>query len=255
MLRLLLPLSSQVHALLARVFTLIPATRISIQNFRAAIAQIKCFTIPASERAAFHDTQRAAWSAALGPTSSHPLSIDIVRIVPVTSPLHSASTEGQVEDEGVDITDAVTRKEYCIVKKKKKSSRSFISHIPIIDTSPDALCRAVAAPASSTSSFSTSPFPTPLAFRTPSSSSRSGSTSVNSLFPVTPQMAATIGEADVEIIEMSDIPEDVMLPPPSRPGSPLAIQKMKREEMNETSTGVFGVGVPFQSLLRAFRGL
>jgi serine/threonine protein kinase len=260
MLRLLLPLSSQVHDLLGRVFMLTPAARISIQEFRAAVAHITSFAIPADERAAFHDTQRAVWSAALGPTSSHPLSTDIVRIVPITTLLHSMSTEGHVEDEGVDITDAVNRKEYCIVKRKK-STHSFICHIPIIDTSPNALRCNVAALTSSTSSSSMLLSPTS-AFRTPSSSSRSGSTSADSLFPVTPQMVATMEEVDVEIIDMCDIPEDVVLPPPPRPGSPgsslaigLGTPKMKTKVTDGTSTGVFGVGVPFQSLLRALRGL
>ena len=215
MLRLLLPLSPQVHDLLDRVFKLTVSERISIQDFRLAISQISSFAIPANKRGEFHDHQRAVWNTVFGPTSSFRLSTDIVRNVPIISPLG---------EEGVDITDAAEDR---YKRSAKKASCSFIHRIPIIDTSPEALRVAAA-------SFCSSPT---LGFRTTSSSGASS----NSPFPVTPQMVATM--EDVDIIDISDIQEDILLP---RSASPLT-------KLADTSMSV--VTTPFQNILRMLRAL
>ncbi|KAF8519656.1 kinase-like domain-containing protein [Gautieria morchelliformis] len=159
MLRFFLPLSTQVHDLLSRVFELTPSSRISIRDFRIAISKITSFAIPTDKRNEFHDNQRAVWSTALGPTSSRPLSTDIIRIAQITksSPIPAR------EEDGVDITDAAKDHGKLVVKK---ASHAFSCYIPIIETSPEALGPCL--------------LPTP-ALRTSS----------NSLFPVAPQIVRT----------------------------------------------------------------
>ncbi|KAF8579949.1 kinase-like protein [Ramaria rubella] len=222
MLRLLLPLTPEVHDLLERIFVLIPTERITIRDFRTAFSRIDAITIPTEKRADFHDRQRASWSAALSPTPTHPQSTDIVRIVPVTSPSPVASTRD--EGESVDITDAFKP----VLRKKK----SFIRRIPVIDTRPQTL--RAAGSDSSDSSMS--------AFRNSSSSS----ISADILWPVTPQMAATQTVAaidDFEIIDISDTLKDVIAPQPASPFAKL------------TDASITAFTSPFQNILRAIRAL
>ena len=261
MLRCILPVSSEVHDLLSRVFKITAANRISIHDFRIAVSQITTFTIPADERAEFYDRQRAVWCSALGPTSSHPHSSDIVQILPFKlmgppppppprpppRPRPIPAAHIVEADSEVDITDAAKLKDNGKLVATKKGTRFVIRRIPIIDTSAQALR---AARAVSKNSLSLSPTLDP-AFRTgtPASSSSSSSSeraSANSLlFPVTPQMTAAGAEEDIEIINISDadVPEDIVLP---RSTSPLA--KLADASMH-------AVTMPFQNILRAIRGL
>lgn len=224
MLRLLLPLSSQVHDLLSRVFVLSPAARISIKDFRTAISKIKYFAIPAKHRAEFHDYQRAAWSAAIGPSSSHSLSVESLRIKPVAPTSPSAINE----EEGIDITDGA--KEF-FSPFITNTSVSLVQNIPIVDRRPPAPLRV---------QVDTLVPPSPASQLTCSSVS-----SAESDGPITPDMPATV--VDVEVPDITQLSQEVVKAS-SRPTQTGAHTK--------APNSIFpAVGPPFQNILRAIGAL
>lgn len=73
MLRFLVPLSLEVHDILLRVFTIKPEMRIDIKDFKAAIQNVKSFSIPAARQTEYYEYQRAAWRAIALPAPAYPL--------------------------------------------------------------------------------------------------------------------------------------------------------------------------------------
>ncbi|KAF8525343.1 kinase-like domain-containing protein [Gautieria morchelliformis] len=71
--RFFVPLYSEVHDILSRVFLINPADRISIKELKAAIQRVKHFSIPTGRLTEYYDYQRAAWRAAIAPAPPRPL--------------------------------------------------------------------------------------------------------------------------------------------------------------------------------------
>lgn len=68
-----MPLSLEVHDILLRVFTIKPEMRIDIKDFKAAIQNVRSFSIPAARQTEYYEYQRAAWRAIALPAPAYPL--------------------------------------------------------------------------------------------------------------------------------------------------------------------------------------